>query len=379
MKSADEIREHQRAMCVGSVLDLDEKTKKLQQAYSKYNHKQRKYKDGGSGRGDDSGLYSDEEEEREEPCDPPPPKERKPPKEKKPKSVPEGNNEKRRSSKRSQGGGAGGEEGAMGMWEFGDIMYDEGEEGDEAGVAEDKNNFDLIIPGLEFSLPPQAATGSNKGRPKQQQQINLLDSDTPFQFPSNGSHMENHNNNNGGGGGAGGGGGGGANADLASHMAANAWFNAGLNAGLNVQPPASTSAPAATDPAAAYWHSWMAQQGISGMGSTSIAPTDPNAAMAAYAQASYSMDPQTYAAYAAAYGMQGYGSMSGYDSSVMQQYYQQAASAWMSNYQASVVAQSGVGTSGQQDGPVNGTALDANMAIAMQQQQAVATYYAQVR
>ena len=42
MKSADEIREHQRAMCQGVALELDDKTKKLQQAYSKFNHKQRK-------------------------------------------------------------------------------------------------------------------------------------------------------------------------------------------------------------------------------------------------------------------------------------------------------------------------------------------------
>jgi hypothetical protein len=42
MKSADEIREHQRAMCQGMSLELDDKTKKLQQAYSKFNHKQRK-------------------------------------------------------------------------------------------------------------------------------------------------------------------------------------------------------------------------------------------------------------------------------------------------------------------------------------------------
>jgi len=42
MKSADEIREHQRAMCQGVSLELDDKTKRLQQAYSKFNHKQRK-------------------------------------------------------------------------------------------------------------------------------------------------------------------------------------------------------------------------------------------------------------------------------------------------------------------------------------------------
>lgn len=42
MKSAEEIREHQKAMCTGQVLELDEKTKKLQQAYSKFNHKMRK-------------------------------------------------------------------------------------------------------------------------------------------------------------------------------------------------------------------------------------------------------------------------------------------------------------------------------------------------
>lgn len=42
MKSAEEIREHQKAMCTGDVLELDDRTKKLQQAYSKFNHKLRK-------------------------------------------------------------------------------------------------------------------------------------------------------------------------------------------------------------------------------------------------------------------------------------------------------------------------------------------------
>lgn len=42
MKSAEEIREHQKAMCTGHVMELDDKTKKLQQAYSKFNHKLRK-------------------------------------------------------------------------------------------------------------------------------------------------------------------------------------------------------------------------------------------------------------------------------------------------------------------------------------------------
>eukprot|EP00798_Chlamydomonas_sp_ICE-L_P004479 gene4479-14638_t len=42
MKSAEEIRQRQQAMCLGQVQDLDEQTKKLQQAYSKFNHKLRK-------------------------------------------------------------------------------------------------------------------------------------------------------------------------------------------------------------------------------------------------------------------------------------------------------------------------------------------------
>lgn len=42
MKSVDEIKDRQKAMCTGVTLDLDDQTKKLQQAYSKFNHKMRK-------------------------------------------------------------------------------------------------------------------------------------------------------------------------------------------------------------------------------------------------------------------------------------------------------------------------------------------------
>lgn len=42
MKSAEEIRESKKTLCSGQAVELDDKTKKLQQAYSKFNHKQRK-------------------------------------------------------------------------------------------------------------------------------------------------------------------------------------------------------------------------------------------------------------------------------------------------------------------------------------------------